>query len=869
MGKMKKEFEAKYLQLKKLIDSNQLIGNFLISNYDISFFDFLKSKARPKIKATLESKGYYDENGDILVLLTIVALTKYNGTFWSHVTNELQDLSDIFGEKRVEDRLRDYLEKSFKTVDNKRRIQAPLMNALVPQFYFDDFLDFLFHIFEENFNYSIPEDLNEQVTNIVKSLGKYLTKRTQTETESVLINSRSYKLIKSTADIFTKQPFSIEMQAFIEHLFAMINNFYNYESTTFENEYYKLGFDKLKTKLLNTARNTAGKNFNSKPYYELDNNILKVKLDSYLYYTDVTEPYFEILIVDGDKVYKLENEIDYKIKQVNLAYKIYHLKYQVKNSIKDVILTIKFSGENIKSFDLKRDFLIFDGVSEIKNHSDNYSKIKILLPTEIKTNERKVYEDHFYYIVLIDASKKAFLNAGIHKLTFRKTSNGIRGSLKDVKASLNQKSIDVYSEVDGVFFKSPTKEDFMVYINGKLIDFKKHVNSYEIDGQYVYEINYKLNSGINDTKVLDKKNKQYFNEKFIIDNLSYEETRNEELSYEMTLKSIFGTGKFKNQGNYYLISFEGNKALSYEIKSKFYLYSLDNINWKEINENYLWGPDLKTDSVIYLSGNNIDRIEVKDQDAELLFTSSDNSKLDFLTLSQFSSKKININIISNDKIVQTLLVLFSNLMFKDPIIIKDSEINKVTFEFNFRGKDATELIIRTKNKEVSRNPIKSNLALTLALEPGVNYIFELWCKKDQFLNKTYNLYQDNFNYLNFDYLINKTLEINGLVIDDDEVDKYIFKEVTATYILIDKKHRKGTYTGKLMYKARDRINNFIFNPIEIEVATELDNEFKVYLTKDEDGLLVESLSFLRYRIFNGLESKNKYSGYIYKVRIIK
>jgi hypothetical protein len=29
------------------------------------------------------------------------------------------------------------------------------------------------------------------------------------------------------------------------------------------------------------------------------------------------------------------------------------------------------------------------------------------------------------------------------------------------------------------------------------------------------------------------------------------------------------------------------------------------------------------------------------------------------------------------------------------------------------------------------------------------------------------------------------------------------------------------------------------------------------------------LSFLRYRIFNGLESKNKYSGYIYKVRIIK
>jgi hypothetical protein len=409
----------------------------------------------------------------------------------------------------------------------------------------------------------------------------------------------------------------------------------------------------------------------------------------------------------------------------------------------------------------------------------------------------------------------------------------------------------------------------MVYLNGKLIDFKKHVNRYEIDGKFVYEINHKLSSGINDIKVFDKNKKQYFNEKFIIDNLSFEEARNDELSYEMTLKSIFGTNKFKNKGNYYNVNFEGNKALSYVIKSKFYLFSLDNVTWKEINVNYIWGADLKTDSVIYLSGKNIDRIEVKDQDAELLFTSSDTSKLDFLTLSQFSSKKININIISNDKIVQTLLVLFSNLMFKDPIIIKDSEINKVTFEFNFRGKDATELIIRTKYKEVSRNPIKSNLALTLALEPGVNYIFELWCKKDQFLNKTYNLYQDNFNYLNFDYLINKTLEINGLVIDDDEVDKYIFKEVTATYILIDKKHRKGTYTGKLMYKARDRINNFIFNPIEIEVATELDNEFKVYLTKDEDGLLVESLSFLRYRIFNGLESKNKYSGYIYKVRIIK
>ena len=208
MGKMKKEFEEKYLQLKKLIDSNQLIGNFLISNYDISFFDFLKFKARPKIKATLESKGYYDENGDILVLLTIVALTKYNGTFWYHVTNELQDLSDIFGEKRVQDRLRDYLEKSFKTVDNKRRIQVPLMNSLVPRFYFDDFLDFLFHIFEENFNYSIPEDLNEQIISIVKSLAKYFSKRTQNENDSVLINSRSYKLIQSTADIFTNQPFS-------------------------------------------------------------------------------------------------------------------------------------------------------------------------------------------------------------------------------------------------------------------------------------------------------------------------------------------------------------------------------------------------------------------------------------------------------------------------------------------------------------------------------------------------------------------------------------------------------------------------------------------------------------------------------------
>jgi hypothetical protein len=869
MGKMKKEFEAKYLQLKKLIDSNQLIGNFLISNYDISFFDFLKSKARPKIKATLESKGYYDENGDILVLLTIVALTKYNGTFWYHVTNELQDLSDIFGEKRVQDRLRDYLEKSFKTVDNKRRIQVPLMNSLVPRFYFDDFLDFLFHIFEENFNYSIPEDLNEQIISIVKSLAKYFSKRTQNENDSVLINSRSYKLIQSTADIFTNQPFSSEMQAYIEHLFTLINKFYNHESTTFENEYYKLGFEKLKTRLTNVARKTASNSFNSKPYYELVDNILKVKLDSYLYYTDATYPDFEILIVDGDMVYKLENETDYKIKQVNLAYKIYDVNYKLNNSFKDVILSIKFNGDNIKSFDLKRDFLIFDGANEIKNHSDNYSKIKILLSIDIETNERKVYENNFYYILIIDASKKAFFNAGVHKLTFRKTSNGIRGSLIDVKASLNLQNINVYSEVDGVFFESPTNEEFMVYLNGKLIDFKKHVNRYEIDGKFVYEINHKLSSGINDIKVFDKNKKQHFNEKFIIDNLSFEEARNDELSYEMTLKSIFGTNKFKNKGNYYNVNFEGNKALSYVIKSKFYLFSLDNVTWKEINVNYIWGPDLKTDSIIFLSGNNINRLEVKDQDGKLLFTTANTGELDFLTLSQFSSKTININIISNDKIVQTLLVLFSNLRFKDPIIIKDSEVNKVIFEFDYLGNDTTELIIRNRNKEVSRSPIQSNSALTLTLEPGVEYIVELWCKNNQFLNKTYNLYQDNFYYLNYDYLINKTLEIKGLVIDDDEVDKYVFKEVPGTYILIDKKLGRGTYTGKLLYKAGARVNNFTFNPIEIEVATELDNEFKVYLTKDEDGLLVESLSFLRYRIFNGLESKNKFSGYIYQVRIIK
>ena len=108
-----------------------------------------------------------------------------------------------------------------------------------------------------------------------------------------------------------------------------------------------------------------------------------------------------------------------------------------------------------------------------------------------------------------------------------------------------------------------------------------------------------------------------------------------------------------------------------------------------------------------------------------------------------------------------------------------------------------------------------------------------------------------------------------IVVDDEDVGKYDFKEVTGTYVLIDKYIGNSRSTGKLIYKSSERINNFIFNPIEIEVASDLNSEFKVYLTKDEDGLLVESLSYRKYRIFNSQEGKNKFCGYIYKVRIVK
>lgn len=866
---MKKEFESKYSQLKKLIDSKELIGNFLISNYDASFFDYLKSKAHPKVKATLESKGYNDDKGDILILLTIVALTKYDGTFWSHVTSELQDLSDIFSYKRVEDKLRDYLERNFKTADNKRRIQAPLMNALVPQNYFGDFLDFLYHIFEENFNYSLPEDLNDQVRNIVIGLSKYLSKRSQTETDSVLINSRSYKLIQSTADIFTKQPFSNEMQNYIENLFILISKFYKSESITIENDYYTIGFNILENKLKNTSRNQSSKTFISKPYYELYNNTIIIKLDSYLYYTDETTNDFEITIIDGDKVYKLENEVDYKIKQVNLAYKIYNLKFELKNSFNNCLLSIKFKDENVKSFDLKRDFLMFDGANEIKNNSDNYNKIKVVLPKNIETKERVIYEDSFYYILLIDSSKRAFLNVGKHRITFRKITNGVRGTLIEVEANLNDQSINVYSEVDGVFFKSPINQEFIVYINGNFIDSKKHLIHYEIDGLYVFEINYKLDIGINYIKVLDESKKLYFHQKFIIDKLSYEEKRNSELDYEVLLKSTFGTGKFKNQGNSYNINFHDNKALRYKLKSRFYLYSFDSISWNEVIDNYIWGPEIKLDSKINLSGDNIERLEIVDQDGLLLFTSYNEKIIDFLTLSQHNAKAIYINIVSNGKKIQSLLVLFSNLIYKDPIITNDLELKKVTFEFNYIGKDITELVIGSKSKEIYRNSIQSNNSITLELEPGLNYSIDLWSKGRGFLSKNYNLYSDHFYYLNFSYLINKTLEVNGLVVDDEDVGKYDFKEVTGTYVLIDKYIGNSRYTGKLIYKSSERINNFIFNPIEIEVASDLNSEFKVYLTKDEDGLLVESLSYRKYRIFNSQEGKNKFCGYIYKVRIVK
>ena len=192
-------------EIKELLRSNRLIGNKLIKYYDDEdFFTFLNQRAEKILMYNLSSPYLtIEESYDVIISLSFIALKYYNGNFWGDVERIYEKLYSMPGirTQKIRNKIVEIL-KDFRGND-KRYIEYPIKNAIVPYPFIDKYYDFMFDIYRLNFKESLPENLVDEIRYIFEAIHEKINE--DSDELSIEVTNKTYKLIKSTQNIIKNE----------------------------------------------------------------------------------------------------------------------------------------------------------------------------------------------------------------------------------------------------------------------------------------------------------------------------------------------------------------------------------------------------------------------------------------------------------------------------------------------------------------------------------------------------------------------------------------------------------------------------------------------------------------------------------------
>ncbi len=710
----------------------------------------------------------------IIFTFSWLVFENYNGNFWDIIRQYYSSLyKEVDNQQFLEKLIREIISEQEKYLSS-RHITHVLVHAGIPRCFLSRFYDFLFDIYEINFNYQLrDESIEEILLESIEGLAPLLSEESNNSQEDSLVlnvTKKTYVLIKSTklGLLHYKQSYV----SILKRMLEIIDSWY--WSLSFEEEKYSpILIDEFKKWVPNNQKTPLGENqkveYISKPRYKFDvkNKTIKIEFPQYRLKGINTVDFDSINVecVVESKTNILDKN-EFKIIE-KIGFNTIEIKPQTLSFISsNMLFNINQNNEPIISTNdsLNREFIIFNSEgNEIDNNKEYEGLVYVVFSKgkKFKGHEVKIISDFVDYdIAVFEADKKNIYACGDTIIYFSNMLQpGVYGNeANGVVAYMNNRKkqvpIQVFLKVNNFVFESELdSSELIVSFNKKQFSLNDLNFHYSKRGPfYNYNILIEqecLSNNLNNISIYDKKQnlKLIRSENFLIDeNLTYKlvDTENS-LKKGIRLMSSFTNANVSienfdfSKHTYFSREFRlGNNCLEYQIDPfiKRYKWNVDD-DWQLLTDMLELG---KNKRLFLSSTNNIVKVLNKDKidffNNNLLKDDSlGYSSLDISFLFQLKHKNIYVFLnISDSTGMQTIVRIY----LQQAILHYDISLNidgSFIFAFsivNFLPDTLEMKIYDDKEKMVLNLTLKDQQIFISKLEAYKRYSIEIYEKANIF-----------------------------------------------------------------------------------------------------------------------------------------
>lgn len=859
--------------LKKQIRARDIIGIDLIELIDNE--DMIRKihySAEIQLKRKMESySGISGADDEIIFLsLVLIALMEYDGSFYDKVETIYSDLYEQGSEQRINGTIRSLIRKyeiPMYREKKERIINTVLLQSIVPQYFLSSFFEFIFDIYQKNFDYSLSNCVLMDEFDFIYS---GLRKKLNLEDDSLTLNvtKKTYRLIKTTKLLIQKENNFESIKRLSVLVIKLIDQFFwDKDGSSIKNPYFRNGFnDWLKEyhKEAHCSRKRTNDGNRWEPKFVLNNGIVELippmhKVKDSVCYSDIR------LVVENNGEVLYENTRP-EIEAIFGGYTVSVNKIKINNPLGQLTYSLYEKGEVIYSTKKKlyRDVLFFNlNGNEVKSNTNFDGQLQVIHRNQ-SDHVRDFLTKEKYRIGSAIVDKTQVLEVDGYMYRFSAIRNlGVCGlKLIDHYVTEVNTQYEMYKQIDCLVFQS----DLPLQCLGIRLNFKEfklsdlNVKQNRENNRYEYIVPLKhLTNGIHTISVYDltsSKNIGVLTYKVALDsdfeeNLSKVDDHNyilnikssltENISKFFDIQSIDDLGLFfKHNHRYY----------NFEFPLDIGLYKLDNSNWKPFNEP-IWKDDINSDSVLHLYGIHtnqirfignssalLDSVDIKDEHSVAL-------RIGFIKKYESNYKTVHIGWHENGEMKGICCVNHNYVLQNECEFNYDRNNNQFIFCIAYCGKNSVAVEIYEEDQQIlclekiesSRNILVKNV------KSDTPYTIKVFEKTRVGFKIVKNcIWETKKEFYGMDYFLNKNFKIMKAYYMDWNIDDKNCQEIRLknNFIKMNKQCDNDTYLGTIYCE-----QNGILRPIKgfenvfVTINDIAARTFRACITVDGDGLLLD------------------------------
>ena len=899
-------YETKIMELRRMVREKQNIGLKILdvlSDHDV--VANIHEIAQQQLSQAINSYNL-DSNKDysmIFISLCIIALRHYDGNFYEHVRSAYRPLYVRYSEQKIEGMIRTILNKYQYHVDENgetRVINSVLYNTIVPRLFLESFFEFIYDIYQLNFDYSIPEDIKSEFDFVYDGLRKEMLSNDDSLT--VNVTRKSYKLIQTTKRLILNAKYKDLVTSFSTMILSLIDNrIMTGEAQYVQNPYIAYGYKAWLSTLDSTERGQRRRTNNlteSKRVARFVYEEGQVSLITPVYHvtSDVDYSRVQIVIVNGDKELYYN---DYpQIKDIIGGYEIASEKMYIDDPLGQLKCMLMEGDTILKSTEssLYRDVLVFDeSGKEIKNNTDYNGTAIICGASDSLKDEVPFYRSENYdiYAKSVDVGDVFRVNDSVFAFSsyVKPELLGIVRPNQFLKEEESGQYLPVYSQIDCLAFESTADSDNLnievnnhTYLLNELeFTVKPHINSkvysvklpitesdiytvavYESDGFSKTQI-YKTVVGLDlycstdTTRISDTR--------FVVnidsDLCSTQATNDFEIAdYEVDWL------KYMNRGKQY----------SYILPVDLELFRIQGNSWMSF-EDGLWIGDIEHDSVLEILKYDVDSICVRSEKGEALdeeiipmdCLTHKEIRIGFLKSYAADNAFVSLWMMRAGKVTGVLYCYYKCIMDMENTSVEFDDLRGVLNVypvFHGRGRVRLEITDRLGNEECSSDEVESGQILQVeGLDSFTDYTITLYELVRGFTikNKKQKLHSWQRKLFAIKDFNGMFFRINHVVYEDYRGTEMTRREYKFrnSYVHMIKQVSNDKFKANMVIRIKDKYYKLKgINPVDVELCSGvIDGEIELMVTNEGDGLLID---FEHQRVLGSLDGDTPdiYSYYI-------